>query len=1077
MSQVSSIFQQNSLTPNGLRPYSTVEIYGVVVHIESRKSYTDPTEFRVRCKKIEKSFNVSYKSYCAIRKDDYIYCACQVCPDGSLVALRLPFVQPPVDRHAILQCMMRSLKIGFGPVSALYRKLEKLAEGESKIIEFLSETAQQWNDTRNLELLYMFPNTDEDQIKKLLQWWHRERNLRRLYLFGLTKKEINACRMTTQEIYDRCISNPYSIPAIPIDKCDNIVEMQNKKISDDERERGAIVRVVWRNLHESGWTGTPSRFVAKQFPNVGSHIDILKEQYGVAAELFTVYLKFPHKVETFVAEYFETMVKRDKITYDTPLDTSISQPDGSEYTRISACTKREMSEDQMKAIQGALDHSVSIIKGGPGTGKCLDPNQKILMYDGSIKRNKDIKVGELLMGPDSKPRRVLSTCTGQDNMFMIVPDRGRSFTCNTPHILTLIGMSPYLVDTSVIYSKKGVSHLKAFLSKKDAIKFKESLIADIFDIPLNEYLELSDNIKENCYLFHVSVDFPYSDVSIDPYIVGCEAIENGIPDNYKINSKEVRKRVLDGICDVLDTPIIVDNTKLADDIEFLAHSLGYLVDRCGDELRLNQDTTVKFKVIPKGKGEYCGFELDGDGRFLLDDFLVTHNTSCLAEIVYNLELRDLSYAVCSFTGKAVSRIKEVTKKRNPSTMHRLISNTRKNYLDKRSTKFELEVPLMDYDYVIIDEVSMVTTELFYDFIIAYPNIKHLILIGDVNQLPPISWGSLYYQLLKSETIPTYSLTTNYRVYVANGERDGIVMNCNAMVSHDPDYPFEFVPTDNFSIIEGPVERVYDILKSCFTNRIKPRQIVVLCPYNKWLDPINQEFQKIFDEGRRYRVDSRGIKWMIEDIVMLIENDQEIGVYNGESGTVKDITDKALLVDFGDAGCHEFLFEPTYEERLNYDQGTSNTYYRRGLPVDEVLDGDEGDVERERTVKKLVHSYAMTIDKSQGSEWDFVILFIPEFNTGGFVNKNRIMTGISRAKRCCWNVVADVNLFNLAATKPPPFRCDNLGQRLNKLLPNIKPYTIRKPVYQSTEMLGDLPIMPEEYNMPDGYGFEYDMDDE
>lgn len=1074
---------QQVTTHNGLITFQQVELLGVVTSIKQRNNYNDPTEFRVNCPKLSKYFDVYYEKNIMLREQDIIYCYCQVAPDGTLVVIRPPFVQQPVDRNNILQCMIKALRVGFRDVAYLYRKVERLAEGEHNVVKFLSDMAQQWSETKNLEILYLFRHDDEDQIKKLLEWWHKERNLRRLYLFGLSKKEINASRMTAQELYDRCIENPYTIPSIGIDKCDSIFESQNKKLDNDERERGAIVRIIWKNLHESAWTGTPSRFLVKQFPNIGKHMDILKTKYGVEADFCTAYLKFPHKVETFVSEYFVNMVKRDKITYDTPLDTPIFLDDGTKIIRYSATVTREMSEDQMKAIQGALDHTVCIIKGGPGVGKCLDPNEKILMFSGDIKVIKDIKCGELIMGPDSKPRKVLSTCSGVDNMFEIKPELGKSFVCNAPHVLTLKGILPYIVQSdggyTVFYSERGIVINKEFTRKEYAEEYKKNLNEDIFDIPLDEYLELDENIKNNCYLFHCSVDFPHCNVNLDPYQVGAAAIKLGhkIPRNYKINSKEIRQKVLEGILDHIKSEQIVVDSGLIDDVEYILQSLGYLVDRKGFELKISIDNCKRFEVIPLGKGNYCGFELDGDGRFLLGDFVVTHNTSCLAQIVHNLELRGVTYAVCSFTGKAVSRIKEVTKKRNPATMHKLISNTRKNFLDKRSTKFELEIPLMDYEYVIIDEVSMVTTELFYDFITAYPNIQHLVLIGDVNQLPPIGWGNLYYQLLKSETIPTYCLTTNYRVYIAEGERDGIVFNCNAMVAHDPEFPFEFIETSNFSIIEGPIERVYEIVKSCHSCGIKQDQLVILSPYNRWLDLLNKEFQAIFDVGARHKVDNRGIKWMIGDKVMLTENNQEIGVSNGETGTIKDLTDEAVLVDFGDAGCHEFLFEPTYEARLNYDNGTTNRYYKRGLPIDEVLDGDEGDIDSERTVKKLVHAYAMTIDKSQGSEWDFVILFIPEFNTGSFINKNRILTGISRGKRCCWCVVADSYLFNVSGVKPPPFRCDNLSKRLEKSLPKLKPFTIIKPFVPPNDMLDDLPILPKEYEIEDGYGFDYDSDDD
>lgn len=1183
-------------TVNGIQPYQTAEVAGIVTSINFPQRHGDSTTFRINCPNMGKTFDAVCDLYCPIRQGDTIYALCMIGPDGKLHVTRPPFAQPAIDRDSMIQCFMRALKQGYYPANRIYTTVSKIAGGDEAVIPFLTGIAQSWNDTHNAEILFMFNGIDSDDVKKLLSWWHRERNLRRLYLFGLTKKEINACRMTCDDIYQRCMVNPYTVPAIPIDKCDGIMDRLNKRPGQPERIRGAIIRVLWKNLHESGWTGTPTRFLSRQFPGIKEHVESLKTEYDMAAEMETAYLKFPHKVEIYVAEYIADKRNNDLIQYDTPVDERITLPNGKIVERQSAHFTRDLSEDQQRAVQGALDHSLCIITGGGGTGKCNALGTKVLMFDGKIKTIENLEVGDLLMGPDSEPRAVLSKCFGIDNMFEIKPNKGRSFVCNTPHVLTLKGFEPYLEFRDekmkkhiVRYSNRGVRKSKAFSTKEQAEKFIAFLEEDIFDIPLNEYMLRSKEHQQYCYTFHVGVDFPQKEVPIDPYMIGfwlgdgrsgsasitvadTEVVQEyyrllgqyqltlspvgpsdpisyhivgsgdnygkkygnkfactlrdlnlinnkHIPDIYKINSREVRMKLLAGLIDSDGyqgnncIEITQKNKRLADDIEYLAFSLGFMVTRVecekgceykgemryGIYQRMNifgegleeipvilerkkcykrqinkRATCLRFEVIPQGKGIYCGFELTGDGRYLLADFLVTHNTTCIGQIVHNLELRGVSYAICSFTGKAVARIREVTKKRNPATMHRLISNTRKNQLDKRSTQFEKDIPLMEYEHVIIDEVSMVTTELLYDFIQAYPSIQRLTFVGDVNQLPPIGWGTLFEQILKSETVPTYKLTTNYRVYTADGERDGVILNANAIVTHDPVYPFEFVSTTNFSIIEGPIERVYDIIRGCFAGGVRSDQIVIISPFNRYLDTLNRTFQDIYNVGARNVVDSRGVRWMIGDRVMLTENDQEIGVYNGESGTVRDITQTAILIDFGESGCHEFLLEPTHNGRLNYGQGTANQYYRRGRAMDDAMDGDEGDIDDERTVKRLLHAYALTVDKSQGSEWDFVIFFIPEFNTGSFLNKNRIYTAITRSKRALWLVVSDQDSLNISAVKPSPFRCENLGKRLASKLPNLKPFTIARP--HTTEMLNDLPIMPEDMIPADAYDMGFDCDD-
>ncbi len=72
-----------------------------------------------------------------------------------------------------------------------------------------------------------------------------------------------------------------------------------------------------------------------------------------------------------------------------------------------------------------------------GGGKCLAPGTPILMYDGTIKPVEEVAVGDLLMGPDSRPRKVLSTCTGLEEMYRVTPTKGDSYTVNKSHILSL----------------------------------------------------------------------------------------------------------------------------------------------------------------------------------------------------------------------------------------------------------------------------------------------------------------------------------------------------------------------------------------------------------------------------------------------------------------------------------------------------------------------------------------------------------------------------------------------------------------------------------------------------------------
>ena len=139
-----------------------------------------------------------------------------------------------------------------------------------------------------------------------------------------------------------------------------------------------------------------------------------------------------------------------------------------------------------------------LISAAAGSGKCHQINTPILMYDGTIKMVQDIQVGDQLMGPDSKPRKVLSLAQGTEQMYDIVPTRGgETWGCNASHILSL---------------KCGYSH-----NKRGGNYIKDK----VFDISVKDYLNKSKNYKKITQLYRASVDFPNPQpLEIDPYIYG-----------------------------------------------------------------------------------------------------------------------------------------------------------------------------------------------------------------------------------------------------------------------------------------------------------------------------------------------------------------------------------------------------------------------------------------------------------------------------------------------------------------------------------------------------------------------------
>lgn len=137
-----------------------------------------------------------------------------------------------------------------------------------------------------------------------------------------------------------------------------------------------------------------------------------------------------------------------------------------------------------------------IIESPCGHGKCHGKGTKILMYDGSVKNVEDIIVGDLLMGDDSTPRKVLSLARGKEELFKIHQNKGEDYVVNRSHILTL-QYRPY---------GRGCD---------------KSRFGEVVDLPLESYLKLPESVKKYYYGFCVPIDFNnLKSLPIDPYLLG-----------------------------------------------------------------------------------------------------------------------------------------------------------------------------------------------------------------------------------------------------------------------------------------------------------------------------------------------------------------------------------------------------------------------------------------------------------------------------------------------------------------------------------------------------------------------------
>ena len=402
-------------------------------------------------------------------------------------------------------------------------------------------------------------------------------------------------------------------------------------------------------------------------------------------------------------------------------------------------------------------------------------------------------------------------------------------------------------------------------------------------------------------------------------------------------------------------------------------------------------------------------------------------TSCCKEIYNNFELRGIKMVACAFTGKAVSRLNKSLGKRIAKTMDFMIA---------RSSSID------PFDVVLIDECSMVTTELIYRFKKAFNFNFSIILVGDCNQLPPISWGFFMKQIIISERVPIYTLTKNQRIIKhtmtsdeeidlekksknkdpASVEFDRtILLNCEELIdpNRNLDEPMVFEEGNGFFTLNGDLNTIESILRQLSTY-YPLQDITCISPYNINVKPINEMFQKIFLGSVKTVVDRKGRTWKVGDRVMMLQNNYVIDIMNGEEGLIVSLTDKGVKVKFDDGVEHEFLYVSANSD--NYEDNDS--IEKNNWVADELI------------CDMIQQSFCITVHKSQGSEYRIVLIYIPENRNkkgklSSFLNINLLYTAITRTKQAVWiispeGVLGDISMNKLAT------RVDNLAGRLIKM---------------------------------------------
>mgnify|MGYP005840530463 FL=1 len=265
-----------------------------------------------------------------------------------------------------------------------------------------------------------------------------------------------------------------------------------KKRNQIEQVGGAAyISQLSQNIASAALIETHARIlVEKQILRslIQSAHQIAKDAYDGNQDAFEIL----DSAERKIFEISELQMKRNYQGMDIAVKNAI------EYIEaIHSQTHRDFAVPtgfyELDEILGGFQKSdLIIIAARPSMGKCLGKGTKVLMYDGSLKKVEDVKVGDLLMGDDSTPRRVLSIARGREMMYWVRQKHGIDYRVNESHILSLKR------------SRNENSHRKG----------------EIVNISVKDYLTKSKKWKSNYKGYKTEVEFEHKPVPIDPYFLG-----------------------------------------------------------------------------------------------------------------------------------------------------------------------------------------------------------------------------------------------------------------------------------------------------------------------------------------------------------------------------------------------------------------------------------------------------------------------------------------------------------------------------------------------------------------------------
>ena len=412
-------------------------------------------------------------------------------------------------------------------------------------------------------------------------------------------------------------------------------------------------------------------------------------------------------------------------------------------------------------------------------------------------------------------------------------------------------------------------------------------------------------------------------------------------------------------------------------------------------------------------------EAAGHGLFILTGGPGTGKTTTINAIIRFFEGEGSELRLAAPTGRAAKRMTEATGY-EAQTIHRLLelNGMPEEERQGQAVHFErnAENPL-EADVIIIDEMSMVDIQLMHSLLLAVTAGTRLILVGDENQLPSVGPGNVLRDIIRSGEFPVVELKKIFR----QASESDIVVNAHK-INRGEQVTLSNKSSDFFFLKRQDADIIIRVVIALIQEKLpryveaKPFDIQVLTPMRKGLlgvERLNQILQRYLnppDPSKKEKEYGQGL-FREGDKVMQIRNnyqleweirgrygipvDKGVGVFNGDTGILKTINEfsETAEVEFEDGRCAEYSFKQLEELEL---------------------------------------AYAVTIHKSQGSEYPAVVIPLLS-GPRMLLNRNLLYTAVTRARRCVTIVGSEETFREMIKNEKQQRRYSSLDIRLKEEL--------------------------------------------